>query len=1292
MIISGQTVSAGLLLDAFDETDYIDLASVPFVPGGTASIISGSTLDILEAGKHYDLNFDDFLGPVSGHFLLGRSQFDSGTEITLAKGPIVSSGSSATVSAGESSSDVTVNGGTQIVEAGGTADGTMVRAGGIQQIAADGTASGTLSSEAASRTSLGRISMAPSTTAASRAFWVAGSRSTRSSTIPAYKALVRALPPAVCASAAASRTSFPAGLRWTPGWSRAVPRRGCNLLNLAASPARRRSAPAGSKRSWPAAPTSPPQSAAAEPSACSAALRTISSKAAAFRSSAAAALFKARSSAAAKQDVFGSAVGTSVGTGGVLAVESGGGAASVTVGAGGTLVILGGGSASYSIASGATLEIGSGVVLSGIIVSDGMTLEVSGGTAVAAAIQPFGQDLVVSGGLTSGTIVSSGGTEIVSQAGLSISAILQTSGEQIVASGGTAIGTTIASAAEQVISAGGTGLNSEIGAAGSQTVYGLSISTTVDAGGEQFVSSGGTAVAAQLSGTQEVRSGAVGLGALLRGENADLEIAGFVSGTFVSSGTVRVFSGGIDSGATINSAGTQFIFAGGEALGAILIGGTQFVSAGGFAGGTIGGTQIIESGGTSLAAGVGAGGLLDVLSGAVTSNAIISGGSEFVSGGLDIGATLLDGGGRLVESGGRAISATVASGGVDFVLGHGLAIGTIVQSGGTEFIASAGTASASRIVGGTEVIAGDSAGGLAIGATVLQGGLQVISAGGTAVGTIISFGGREIISAAGTANATTIRGGTAEIADGGSVGSSIAFAGGGGTLQIDGTATPSATISGFVLGDVIDLADLAFSGGTAATLTSGGVLVVTEGATTRMVQLDPAHNYASQSFALSADAGSGTDVRALVPLFVSSAGFVPTSGPLRAGQSITITLHLNEHPVTVAGAPKLRLSNGAFAAYVAAASSPSSGTLVFKYTVSAGQDTSDLQIAGVVTSGASVKDTTGSHNSADFSYVPNSDLGLAIDTRAPSITNVRVTVSSGGTAVGLGGTVAIELQLSEAVVVSGTPTLKLSDGGTAVYVSGGSSNPASGSLEFDYTVGSGQNTADLTISSLSLLSGATITDSAGNPVNPTLPAAGKNLHLTIDSIRPSVTSATIAPSSGTISNGGTAVITLKLSEAVTVSGGTPVLDLNDGGTAIYAGGAGTTSLTFDYVVGSETAADLRITGIENAATVTDSGRQRVVFRTVVRPQAGRQRRFLENRQERQLRRRLQLDLERAAGARPGSGHRRRRHLYGQRHIRGGGCGDRHRQQGRDALDCQRSNLQCSERDRYRRQPRRRRGA
>ena len=98
--------------------------------------------------------------------------------------------------------------------------------------------------------------------------------------------------------------------------------------------------------------------------------------------------------------------------------------------------------------------------------------------------------------------------------------------------------------------------------------------------------------------------------------------------------------------------------------------------------------------------------------------------------------------------------------------------------------------------------------------------------------------------------------------------------------------------------------------------------------------------------------------------------------------------------------------------------------------------------------------------------------------------------------------------------------------------------------------------------------------------------ASKNLHLTIDSIRPSVTSATASP--GGVASGGTAVITLKMSQPVSVSGGGPILDLSDGGSATYVSGSGTTALTFDYAAGSETTADLKITGIESAGTVTGS--------------------------------------------------------------------------------------------------------
>ena len=136
--------------------------------------------------------------------------------------------------------------------------------------------------------------------------------------------------------------------------------------------------------------------------------------------------------------------------------------------------------------------------------------------------------------------------------------------------------------------------------------------------------------------------------------------------------------------------------------------------------------------------------------------------------------------------------------------------------------------------------------------------------------------------------------------------------------------------------------------------------------------------------------------------------------------------------------------------------------------------------------------------------------------------------TSGGT-VGLGGTVAIDVHLSEAVVVSGTPTLKLNDGGTAFYVPGGSSNPAGGGSRIRLHGRKRPEHARSDYQQPQPGGGASITDSAGNAVNPTLPAS-KNLHLTIDSIRPSVTSATATP--GGVASGGTATITLKMSQPV----------------------------------------------------------------------------------------------------------------------------------------------------------------
>ena len=66
-------------------------------------------------------------------------------------------------------------------------------------------------------------------------------------------------------------------------------------------------------------------------------------------------------------------------------------------------------------------------------------------------------------------------------------------------------------------------------------------------------------------------------------------------------------------------------------------------------------------------------------------------------------------------------------------------------------------------------------------------------------------------------------------------------------------------------------------------------------------------------------------------------------------------------------------------------------------------------------------------------------------------------------------------------------------------------------------------------------------------------------------------------------------LTLDLSEAVTVAGGTPTLTLNDGGTATYVSGSGTNALTFSYTVAAgQNTPDLTATAVNlNSATITD---------------------------------------------------------------------------------------------------------
>lgn len=92
---------------------------------------------------------------------------------------------------------------------------------------------------------------------------------------------------------------------------------------------------------------------------------------------------------------------------------------------------------------------------------------------------------------------------------------------------------------------------------------------------------------------------------------------------------------------------------------------------------------------------------------------------------------------------------------------------------------------------------------------------------------------------------------------------------------------------------------------------------------------------------------------------------------------------------------------------------------------------------------------------------------------APSVT---AATDNGSSEVGIGHVVTITLNASATEIVTGTPTLQLSDNEVATYVSGS----GTGALQFSYAVQPGDNTADLQVTGLNLPSGASIHDASGN--------------------------------------------------------------------------------------------------------------------------------------------------------------------------------------------------------------------
>ena len=198
----------------------------------------------------------------------------------------------------------------------------------------------------------------------------------------------------------------------------------------------------------------------------------------------------------------------------------------------------------------------------------------------------------------------------------------------------------------------------------------------------------------------------------------------------------------------------------------------------------------------------------------------------------------------------------------------------------------------------------------------------------------------------------------------------------------------------------------------------------------------------------------------------------PSTGDLNAGKTVNITLDFSTAVAISGETPTLTLNDGGLATY---STGSGSADLSFTYTVgSSDSDVSSLAVVAVNLNGSTI---AGSAGNAQLSLFGLPQSGPQIDTTIPKLTSIVEAPSTG--AVTVGEQVVFTLNLTEAVTVSGTPTLTLNNGGVATFSGGSGDN----SLTFGYTVAaSNTDVAALTVTAVNL-NGGTIEDGAGNNTN-----------------------------------------------------------------------------------------------------------------------------------------------------------------------------------------------------------------
>jgi hypothetical protein len=350
----------------------------------------------------------------------------------------------------------------------------------------------------------------------------------------------------------------------------------------------------------------------------------------------------------------------------------------------------------------------------------------------------------------------------------------------------------------------------------------------------------------------------------------------------------------------------------------------------------------------------------------------------------------------------------------------------------------------------------------------------------------------------------------------------------------------------------------------------------------------------------SSDSSAAVTLTGPIPPTVTNVTSSTANGSYNVGDVISIQVTFNE-AVTVSGTPQITIETGSTDRVVNYTSGSGTSTLTFDYTIQAGDTSSDLTYLAtnaLALNSGTIKNSSNldavltlASPSAAGSLAANK--AIVVDTTLPTVTSFSSTTSDG--AYKAGAVINITATLSEAVTTASSITVTLDNGETVLL----SHDSATNSLSGSYTIGSGQSSSDLGVTSYVLTNAPT--DAAGNVMTSTTVPAGNisgTRTIIVDTTLPTVTSFSSTTSDGAYKAGSTINITATLSEAVTVAASITVT-LDNGKTVVLTHNAVNNTLTGTYTVAAgDTSADLTVSSYALTSAPADAAGNAMTSLTV----------------------------------------------------------------------------------------------